>query len=140
MSVSRIGGKAQVEAMKAVAQRLKIDYARFMEVEAFTRFGARLEEESARLIRRGVRLRELLKQPRFAPCALEDQVLSFLVLESGVLDARDLAEVRTVCRDRVTVLKDLFPEIARGIREQGRLEQSDMRRIDDALPGLMEQA
>ena len=78
-------------------------------METFTRFGARLEEESARLIRRGVRLRELLKQPRFAPCALEDQVLSFLVLESGVLDARDLAEVRTVCRDRVTVLQGSLP-------------------------------
>ena len=98
MSVSRIGGKAQAPAMKAVAQRLKIDYARFMEVEAFTRFGSRLEEESLKLVRRGERLRELLRQPRFATCPLEDQVLGFVVLESGALDARELGAARVALR------------------------------------------
>ena len=66
-SVSRIGGKAQAQVMKAVAERLKIDYSRFIEVEVFTKFGAHLEEETLSLIRRGERLREIMKQPRFPP-------------------------------------------------------------------------
>jgi F-type H+-transporting ATPase subunit alpha len=133
MSVSRIGGKAQVPAMKSVAQKLKIDYARFMEVEAFTRFGSRLEEESARLIRRGERLREMLKQPRFQTCPLEDQVLGFLILESGALDARDLTAARVACRDLVQDLKERFPEIVRTIREQGRLEASAAEQLTASI-------
>jgi F-type H+-transporting ATPase subunit alpha len=137
MSVSRIGGKAQVPAMQAVAQRLKIDYARFMEVEAFTRFGSRLEEESLKLVRRGERLRELLRQPRFATCSLEDQVLSFVILESGALDVRELGAAHALCGTAVSALKDRFPEVVRRIREQGALEPADLETLTAAVPGLM---
>ncbi len=137
MSVSRIGGKAQAPAMKAVAQRLKIDYARFMEVEAFTRFGSRLEEESLRLVRRGERLRELLRQPRFATCPLEDQVLGFVILESGTLDTLEIAAARSICNAGVTALKDRFPEVARRIRDEGLLEQADLEALTAAVPGVL---
>ncbi len=98
-SVSRIGGKAQAQVMKAVAERLKIDYSRFIEVEVFTKFGAHLEEETLSLIRRGERLREIMKQPRFQPFSLEQQVLSILVLESGRLDVIDTASTAGACGD-----------------------------------------
>lgn len=137
MSVSRIGGKAQVPAMKAVAQRLRIDYARFMEVEAFTRFGSRLEEESLKLVRRGERLRELLRQARFVAFPQEDQVLGFVILESGALDARELAAVRPLCDAGVSALKDRFPGIVRRIREEGLLGQADLEALTAAVPAAL---
>ena len=128
-SVSRIGGKAQVEAMKAVAERLKIDYSRFIEVEVFTKFGAHIEEETARLIRRGERLREIMKQPRFRPLSLEEEVVSILILESGVLDYKDLSSVERICRELAYRTMETFPELMYRIRQDGRLGKNDMDRI-----------
>jgi F-type H+-transporting ATPase subunit alpha len=125
-SVSRIGGKAQVDAMKNVAERLKIDYSRFAEVEVFTKFGAHLEEETAKLIRRGERLREILKQPRFHPFTLEDEVLSFIILESGALDTADITAVENVCRGILNKVRSALPEVIDRIHQEGRLGVKDM--------------
>lgn len=129
ISVSRIGGKAQAQAMQLVAEKLRIDYARFLEVEVFTKFGARLEEETAKLIRRGQRLREMLKQPRFSPYSLEEQVLGFVVLESGALDEIDLDAIEETCGKLVEEMASLFPEPVRGIREKGVLEKEDYEKL-----------
>jgi F-type H+-transporting ATPase subunit alpha len=128
-SVSRIGGKAQTEAMKAVAERLKIDYSRFIEVEVFTKFGARVEEETARLIRRGERLREVLKQPRFRPCTLGEEVLSFLIVESGVLDGVELDRVDQSCRDLLLRTERTFPQLREKIDREGRIGRGDLERL-----------
>ena len=132
-SVSRIGGKAQVEAMKTVAERLKIDYSRFMEVEIFTKFGAHVEEETAKLIKRGERLREILKQPRFHPFSLEEEVVSFLIPESGMLDVVDIASVEKVYRDILHQTKQTFPEIMKKIKQEGRLNKKDMEKLKDFI-------
>lgn len=110
MSVSRIGGKAQSDAMKSVSETLRIDFTRFAEVEVFTRFGAHVEEETAQLIRRGERLRELLKQRQFHPVPLEEQVLGFFVLETGVLDGLALEEVSGATEKIIDKIKERFPE------------------------------
>ena len=128
-SVSRIGGKAQVEAMKAVAERLKIDYSRFIEVEVFTKFGAHVEEATAQLIKRGERLREILKQPQFHPFTLEDEVLSFIILESGVLDNVAITLVDKVCKEITNAAKTAFPEIIRRISQDGLLEKKDLEAL-----------
>jgi len=132
-SVSRIGGKAQVEAMKAVAERLKIDYSRFMEVEVFTKFGAHVEEETAKLIKRGERLREILKQPRFHPFSLEEEVVSFLIPETGILDAIDIASVEKVYKEILDQTKHTFPEIMKRIMQEGRLNKEDMEKLKDFI-------
>lgn len=132
-SVSRIGGKAQVEAMKTLAERLKIDYSRFMEVEVFTKFGAHVEEETAKLIKRGERLREILKQPRFHPFSLEEEVVSFLIPESGILDVIDIASVEKVYRDILHQTKQTFPEIMKKIKQEGRLNKKDMEKLKDFI-------
>jgi F-type H+-transporting ATPase subunit alpha len=132
-SVSRIGGKTQVSAMKSVAERLKIDYSRFIEVEVFTKFGAHIEEETARLIRRGERLREILKQPRFHPDSLEDEVLSFLILESGVLDVVDITAARKVCNAMIGKVKREFPDIIGRIANEGQISNRDMKRLKDFI-------
>jgi F-type H+-transporting ATPase subunit alpha len=132
-SVSRIGGKAHVEAMKKVAESLKIDYSRFIEVEVFTKFGAHLEEETAKLIRRGERLREILKQPRFHPFSLSEEVLSFIILESGVLDSMEIALIEKVCPEILNRIEDLFPEIVSRIDQEGRLTEKDIEKIKEFI-------
>ena len=125
-SVSRIGGKAQIGAMKVVAERLKIDYSRFTEVEVFTRFGAHVEEETAKLIRRGERMREILKQPRFRPFSVIEEFLSLLVLETGVLDELELDSVTALT---VRITEDIigaFQEIIDRISTEGEISPKEL--------------
>ena len=129
-SVSRIGGKAQAEAMRSLAERLKIDYSRFLEVEVFTRFGARVEEETAKLIRRGERMREILKQPRFHPVPLEDQILGLVALEAGGVDACETAAVAERCAELIGLAKERFPELVARLRDEGRIGKPELARLN----------
>jgi F-type H+-transporting ATPase subunit alpha len=85
-SVSRVGGKAQLPAIRQVSQRLRLEYAQFTELEVFTRFGATVEEETARKIARGQRIREMLKQPRLTPLSAGEEVLTLLAVDRGITD------------------------------------------------------
>ena len=132
-SVSRIGGKAQVEIMREVAGRLKIDYSRFLEVEVFTKFGMKIEEETAQLIRRGERLREILKQPEFHPRSLEEEIVSLMIVESGVLDPVEPAEVRNKCQEIMKTIRQQIPEVLNHIRTTGRLSDTDRNRLTSLI-------
>jgi len=103
-SVSRIGGKAQYPAIKAEAGRMKLDFLQFLELEVFTRFGARLDAGIEAKIRRGRLLRELLKQERLAPLAPEQQLAWLLAYNAGLFDALEAAEAAT----RMTRLVESF--------------------------------
>ena len=135
-SVSRIGGKAQVEAMKKVAERLKIDYSRFAEVEVFTKFGSHLEEETAKLIRRGERMREVLKQPRFHPFTLPAMVLSFIILESGMLDAVDIASTGKACMEILNRTLSAHAELVSKIDQEGRLADKDIEMLKNTITAV----
>ena len=132
-SVSRIGGKAQVEIMREVAGRLKIDYSRFLEVEVFTKFGMKIEEETAQLIRRGERLREILKQPEFYPRSLEEEIVSLMIVESGVLDPVEPAEVRNKCQEIMKTIRQQIPDVLDHIRTTGRLSDADRNRLTSLI-------
>src|SRR6202166_3045816 len=93
-SVSRVGGAAQIKAMKAVAGGLKLDLANFRELEAFSSFGSELDRSSQALIDRGRRLVELLKQPNGKPLPVEEQVVSIFAGVRGFLDDLDVSDVR----------------------------------------------
>jgi F-type H+-transporting ATPase subunit alpha len=93
-SVSRVGGNAQIKAMKAVAGGLKLDLANFRELEAFASFGSELDRSSQALIDRGRRLVELLKQSNGRPLPVEEQVVSIFAGTRGYLDDIDIADVR----------------------------------------------
>jgi F-type H+-transporting ATPase subunit alpha len=92
-SVSRIGGKAQHPCIKAEAGRMKLDYLQFLELEVFTRFGARLEESMELAIRRGRALREILKQDRLSPVAVNMQLAWLIAFNEGLLDESPLASL-----------------------------------------------
>jgi F-type H+-transporting ATPase subunit alpha len=86
ISVSRVGGNAQIKAMKQVAGRLRIELAQFRELEAFTQFGSDLDEQTQKTLARGVRTIEALKQSRFAPMPVAEQVVTLFAAAQGFLD------------------------------------------------------
>jgi len=94
ISVSRVGGNAQIKAMKKVAGRLRLDLAQYRELEAFAKFGSDLDQATQRQLRRGQRLVELLKQDQYKPMPVEKQVVSIFYGTSGYLDQIPVADVR----------------------------------------------
>ncbi len=106
-SVSRVGGKTQAAAMKGLAESLRLQYAQFIELEVFTRFGVVLDERTRRTIEHGRRIRAVLAQPEFDPLGLTEQVALLLALEEGVLDAIPLervGEFRAALREQLRAL------------------------------------
>jgi len=92
-SVSRVGGRTQLPAIRAVAKELRLEYAQFAELEIFTRFGATVEEATRKKIDRGRRIREILKQPRLDPLTAGEQVLVLLAVDRGMIDAIPVARL-----------------------------------------------
>lgn len=100
LSVSRVGGKAQVPALRAAAGRLRLDYAQFLELEMFTRFGGLTDARVNAQIARGERIRALLAQPRFRPLRTADQIALLAALADGVFDAAPVSVVAQI-RERL---------------------------------------
>ena len=128
-SVSRVGGKAQLPAYRAVAGDLRIAYAQFEELESFSRFGTRLDEDTRRRLERGWRVREILKQPQLRPMPVSEQIASLLAVTRGVLDGVPLDGVsgaeQAVRRDVSEKLGDLCRKIEAG----GKLEDVEFDAI-----------
>jgi len=111
-SVSRVGGATQAPVLKAVARTLKLDYAQFLELEVFTRFGAMVDERSRKTIERGKRIRAVLSQPQFAPLSLGEQVATLVALASGGLDRLRLDRLDTFRAALSSWLAQRCPEVA----------------------------
>jgi F-type H+-transporting ATPase subunit alpha len=125
ISVSRVGGAAQIKAMKAVSGTLKLDLAQFRELEAFATFGSELDDVSKRQLERGERLVELLKQGLHAPMAVEDQIVSIFAGTNGYLDdipADDVQRFETELLDYVHTRKS---DMMQKMRETGALPDGD---------------
>lgn len=103
-SVSRVGGKAQLPAYRAVAGELRLSYTQFEELEAFARFGARLDEDTVRVLDRGRRVREVLKQPQYDPLPTADQIVVLMALTTGLFDPLPL--------DRIEAAQDVVRRAA----------------------------
>ncbi len=105
ISVSRVGGNAQIKSMKKVAGTLKLDQAQFRELEAFAKFGSDLDASTKLTIERGRRNLEMLKQPQFAPQRVEDQVAMIYLSTQGALDKIPVNKVREFEQDFIQVMK-----------------------------------
>ena len=121
ISVSRVGGSAQVKAMKKVAGTLKIDLAQYRSLEAFAMFASDLDAASRAQLTRGARLMELLKQPQYSPFPVEDQVASIWTGTKGHLDDVPLADVRRFETELLDHLRR-HTAVLSTIRETGKLE------------------
>jgi F-type H+/Na+-transporting ATPase subunit alpha len=131
ISVSRVGGDAQIKAMKSVAGTLKLDLAQFRELEAFATFGSELDAVSAAQLDRGYRLVELLKQPLNSPMPVEEQVISIYCGTKGVLDDLPVEEVKRFEADILTWFRTRHTEILDGIKGSGKLPEGDV--LDTAI-------
>ena len=126
-SVSRVGGSAQIKAMKGVAGGLKLDLANFRELEAFASFGSELDKSSQALIDRGRRLVELLKQPNGHPLPVDEQVVSIFAGTRGFLDDLDVADVRRFEGGLLEEVRSRYGGVLAAIREG---ERPPRRRAD----------
>ena len=123
ISVSRVGGAAQVKAMRSVAGTLKIDLAQFRELEAFATFGSELDKVSQAQLDRGYRLTELLKQNQNAPMAVEEQVLVIYAGSNGFVDDVPVSEVRRYEGEMLQFVRSNHPELLEEIRSSGAMPE-----------------
>jgi F-type H+-transporting ATPase subunit alpha len=114
-SVSRIGGKAQAPALKTVAAKLKLDYSQFLEVEVFTKFGTKVEEATQRMIDRGRALRTVLKQERFSPLQMYEQVLTFFLSNEGYLEQLPPEQILPFCTAFIRWVREQHTELLQNL-------------------------
>ena len=110
ISVSRVGGNAQIKAMKKVAGTLKLDQAQFRELEAFSKFGSDLDATTRRTIERGRRNQEILKQPQYSPVAVELQVAIIYASTKGLMDKVPVEKARQFEKEYYTLLTTQYPD------------------------------
>ena len=133
VSVSRVGGAAQVKAMKDVAGRLKLDLAQFRAMEAFAMFASDLDAASRAQLARGARLVELLKQRQSSPFPVEEQVVSIWLGTTGQLDTVAVEDVRAFEVDFLDQLRRSHGGLLAAIRETGKLEDSTREGLQKAV-------
>jgi len=135
-SVSRIGGKTQIPALKEVAEFLRLYYAQFLEVEIFTKLGVKVLGETAQIIRRGKRLRELLKQPKLKHYQVEEQVVIFFLLNEGYFDNIPVDNVNDRADFILKKVKDEHPEIIEDIRTSKVLTKQTKEKIKKLVESI----
>lgn len=118
LSVSRVGGAAQIKAMKQVAGRLRLELAQYRELEAFAKFGSDLDKATLAQINRGMRLVELLKQPQYQPMPVEKQIVSLFAGTRGFLDPLPVEKVTEFEQQLHSFIESKYPEIFREIKEK----------------------
>jgi F-type H+/Na+-transporting ATPase subunit alpha len=120
-SVSRVGGSAQIKAMKQVAGTLRIDLAQFRELQAFAQFGSDLDKATQAQLARGQRLVEILKQPQYRPMAIENQVVGIWAASNGFTDDVAVEDVRSFEAELLKFIENSQPGLLQNIREKKTL-------------------
>ncbi|MGC0422947.1 F0F1 ATP synthase subunit alpha [Embleya sp. AB8] len=133
ISVSRVGGSAQIKAMKSVAGRLRVDLAQYRELEAFASFGSDLDATSKASLQRGARMVELLKQGQFEPFAIELQVVSIWAGTTGKLDDVPVQDIRRFEKELHEYLQHKHAALLTAIVETGKLEDDTVMALTDAV-------
>ncbi len=138
ISVSRVGGNAQIKAMKKVAGRLRLDLAQYRELEAFAQFGSDLDPSTLRQLARGARTVEILKQPQYQPMKVESQVSVIYAVTNGYLDEIPVDRVRAWERGFQEYMTTHHQDVLDGIREGKELTKDIEERLVKAISGYNE--
>ena len=133
ISVSRVGGNAQIKAMKQVAGPLRLSLAQYRELEAFAQFGSDLDAATQRQLQRGARLVEVLKQPQYRPVPVEKQVVIIFAVTNGYLDDVDVAHIRQWEKDFLDYLEANHPAVLTDIRTKKALDDDLTNRLKSAI-------
>ena len=142
ISVSRVGGNAQIKAMKSAAGMLRLDLAQYRELEAFAKFGSDLDPATQRQLQRGERLVEILKQGQFTPVPVEEQIAAIFVGSEGLLDEIPVSDIGRFEEELLENLRIRSPEALASIRDTGQLSdetkeifRAEARRLVDLYTG-----
>lgn len=133
LSVSRVGGAAQVGAMKQVAGRLRMDLAQYRELAAFSQFGSDLDQTTQETLNRGAHMTEILKQGQYMPMDVSDQVVQILAASEGYTDDLPIADVSRFVEGLVEYLKKRYPQLKEEIKTGKKLSPSSMEKIRNII-------
>ncbi|WP_407049423.1 F0F1 ATP synthase subunit alpha [Methyloraptor flagellatus] len=136
LSVSRVGSSAQIKAMKQVAGKIKGELAQYREMAAFAQFGSDLDAVTQKLLNRGARLTELLKQPQFSPLKTEEQVCVIYAGINGYLDPLPVARVRAFEDGLLTLLRTQHVDLLNGIRDKKELTDELGAKLKSVVEGF----
>ncbi|HWJ60085.1 MAG TPA: F0F1 ATP synthase subunit alpha [Sphingomicrobium sp.] len=139
LSVSRVGSSAQTKAMKKVAGSIKLELAQYREMAAFAQFGSDLDASTQKLLARGARLTELLKQAQFSPMPIEEQVASIFAGTQGFLDPVEVKDVVRYEAAMLSFLRSDKPKILAKIRDTKALDDETAKDLKDALTAFGKQ-
>ena len=138
LSVSRVGGAAQIKAMKQVAGRLRLELARYRELEAFAQFASDLDPATRAQLERGRRLMELLKQPPYSPIPVEKQIVAFFAGVNGYLDDIPVEAISKFERELYAFMDTKHPEILKEILEKKQLDEELTNKLHKAIKEFKE--
>ncbi|MEI3479195.1 MAG: F0F1 ATP synthase subunit alpha [Bilophila sp.] len=133
LSVSRVGGSAQIKAMKQVAGTMRLDLAQYRELAAFAQFGSDLDKSTKQKLERGARLVELLKQPQYQPMPTQEQVVSMYAATRGFMDDVPVASVQDFERDFLEFMRSSRADILDDIVSRKALDADPESRLKDAI-------
>ncbi|MBK6538761.1 MAG: F0F1 ATP synthase subunit alpha [Ignavibacteria bacterium] len=138
ISVSRVGGNAQIKAMKKIAGTLRLDLAQYRELEAFAKFGSDLDKATMQQLKRGERLVEILKQKQYSPMTVEDQVLIIFAATKGYLDEIPVNQVSRYQSDFIQEVENMHPDIVKSIADTKDLTKENTEKMESVLKDFTE--
>ena len=138
ISVSRVGGSAQIKAMKKVSGTMRLDLAQYRELESFAQFGSELDQASQRQLDRGERVVEILKQPQYSPVPVEEQVVVIWAVSNGKLDDVPVEDVRRFETELRAFMRDRHGDLLKGFRTEGTLTDDRVSVLEEALSAFRE--
>jgi F-type H+-transporting ATPase subunit alpha len=138
ISVSRVGGNAQIKAMKKVAGRLRLDLAQFRALEAFAQFGSELDKASQQQLSRGARVVETLKQPQYEPQPVERQVVGIYAVTNGAVDPYPVEDAKRFISELLTFIDTRHDGVFSAIRETGELSEETEAELQRAIEAFSE--
>ena len=133
LSVSRVGSAAQTKAMKKVAGSIKLELAQYREMAAFAQFGSDLDASTQKLLNRGSKLTELLKQDQYSPMTVSEQVVTVFAGVKGYLDSIDLTQIRSFEKGLLELIKNEKPEILESIQKTGKIEEEIDKNLSELI-------
>jgi F-type H+-transporting ATPase subunit alpha len=133
LSVSRVGSAAQIKAMKKVAGSIKLELAQYREMAAFAQFGSDLDVSTQKLLNRGSKLTELLKQDQYSPMTVAEQVVSVYTGVKGYLDSIDINQIRPFEKGLLELIKNEKSEILESIQKSGKIEEDTDKTLSEII-------
>lgn len=138
ISLSRVGGNAQIKAMKKVAGMLRLDLAQYRELETFAKFGTELDKETKKQLARGEKIVEVLKQGQYVPMEVEEQILMIFALTNGYLDDIEINKIQQFEQEYLKFIRTVRPKIIKELKSKKDIPEELEKQIREAIDSFRE--